>query len=541
MDSAAKYLRQHVTGEVITSPKVRDYFSTDGSVFRVMPGLVVYPRNVTDVRKTARFSWQLAEKGKIVPITARGKGTDQSGGALGSGIMLVFPAHMNNILEIDKSTVTVQPGELYASLQKVLITHGRFLPPYPSSIDFSTIGGAVANNAAGKATIKYGATSDYVKELHVVLANGELITTKRLSKRDLSKKMGESTFEGDIYRQLDALLSDHRELIERSRPLVSKNSAGYNLWDVRRKDGSFDLGKLITGSQGTLGIVTQIKLKTETYNPHTSLVVAYFDDIDKAGQAVLGLEKLGPSALEVVDEHLLNFLDKHSPNELHGLVTKPYPKIILLIEFDDHTGVVRKRKVKKAQTILDPLVSSYSVTEEAHEQAMLWKIRNSAAAVIWQDKGKAKALPIIEDGIVPVENFPEFLNAAYALFKKYRLEIAVWGHAGNANLHMQPFLDLGSVSDRQKVFKIMDEFYKMVIKMGGSTCGEHNDGRLRSPYLGELFGNDIVELFRKVKQIFDPFGILNPGVKLDVSRADQTRMLRDSYDMKHLYDHLPKI
>ncbi len=541
MDSAATYLRQHITGEVVTAAKVRDFFSTDGSVFRVMPRLIVYPHNVTDVRKTARFSWQLAEKGKIIPITARGKGTDQSGGALGEGIMLVFPGHMNNIIEIDKNTVTVQPGELYASLQKVLITHGRFLPPYPSSIDFSTIGGAVANNAAGKGTVKYGATRDFVKELQVVLANGELITTRRLSKRELSKKMGETTFEGDIYRQLDALLTDNQELIERSRPLVSKNSAGYDLWDIKRKDGSLDLGALITGSQGTLGLVTQIKLRTEAYNPHTSLVVAYFDDIDKAGQAVLLLEELKPSALEVVDEHLLNFLDKHNPNELHGLVAKPYPKIILLIEFDDATSVIRKRKVKKTQAVLDPLVTSYSITDEAHEQAMLWKIRNSAAAVIWQDKGTAKALPIIEDGVVPIEQFPEFLKAAYALFKKYRLEIAVWGHAGNANLHMQPFLDLGNVSDRQKVFKIMDEFYSMVIKMGGSTCGEHNDGRLRSPYLDELFGADIVELFRQVKKIFDPLGILNPGVKLDVTRKDQTRMLRDSYDMRHLYDHLPRI
>jgi FAD/FMN-containing dehydrogenase len=541
MDSVANYLRQHVSGEVLTSASARNYFSTDGSVFRVVPKIVVYPQNVTDVRKTVRFSWQLAEKGKVIPITARGKGTDQSGGALGDGIMLAFPAHMNNILEIDKDTVGVQPGELYATLQKVLITHGRYLPPYPSSIDFSTIGGAVANNAAGKATIKYGATREYTKELQVVLANGELITTHRLSKRDLNKKMGETTFEGEIYRQIDALVTDNVDLIGRSRPLVSKNSAGYDLWDIKRRDGSFDLTPLLVGSQGTLGIVTQIKLRTEAYNPRTSLLVAYFDDIDKAGQAVVALEKLKPSALEVVDEHLLTFLDKHNPNELYGLVAKPYPKIILLIEFDDSTGAARKRKTKRTQTILTGLASSFSLTEDAHEQAKLWKIRNSAAAVIWQDKGKAKALPIIEDGVVPVEQFPEFLRSAYALFKKYHLEIAVWGHAGNANLHMQPFLDLSAVSDRQKVFKIMDDFYKLVITMGGSTCGEHNDGRLRSPYLEQLFGKDIVDLFRRVKQVFDPYGILNPGVKLDVTRADQARMLRESYDMRHLYDHMPKI
>ncbi len=541
MDNVANYLRKHLEGEILTSAKVREFFSTDGSVFRVPPKLVVYPRHVTDVRKVVRFSWQLAEKGKVLPITARGKGTDQAGGAIGEGICLALPAHMNNILEISKDSVTVQPGELYATLQKVLITHGRYLPPYPSSIDFSSIGGAVANNAAGEKTIKYGATVDFVKSLEVVLANGELITTKRLSKRELNKKKGLSGFEGEVYRQLDGLIMDNWETVHSSPLSVSKNSAGYKLWDVKKKDGSFDLTPLIVGSQGTLGIVSEIKLKTAAYNPQTSLIAAYFDDIAKAGSAVLSLMKLQPSALEVVDSNLLEFLDKNDPAKLANLVEKPFPKIILLVEFDDSTTGARKKKSKKAKKILTSLAYELSSTDNPQEQALLWKIRHSAAAVIWQDQGSAKALPIIEDGVVPVEKLPEFLEAAYALFKKNNLEIAVWGHAGNANLHMQPFLDLSNTSDRQKVFRLMDEFYQMVIDMGGSSSGEHNDGRLRAPYLPKLYGQPLYDLFVEVKKIFDPYDILNPGVKIGVTRQDQLKYLRQDYDMAHLYDHLPKM
>jgi FAD/FMN-containing dehydrogenase len=541
MDNVAQYLRKHLSGEILTGAKVRDFFSTDGSIFRVVPKVIVYPRNATDVRKAVRFSWQLAEKGKVFPITGRGKGTDQGGGALGEGMMMVFPAHMNNLLEIDKDTVTIQPGELYATMQKILITHGRFFPPYPSSIEFSTIGGAVANNAAGEKTVKYGATVDYVKSLQVVLANGELITTKRLSRRELSHKMGQSNFEGEVYRQLDALIMDNWDLVQRAKPVVSKNSAGYKLWDVKKKDGSFDLTPLIVGSQGTIGLVTQITLKTEVYNPHTHLIAAYFDDVEKAGQAVLAVSKLKPSALEVVDEHLLRFIHSSHPHQLSDVITEPFPKVVLLIEFDEGSAGDRKKKVKRAKKAIGAYAYEYSVTDDPGEQAMLWKIRHSAAAVIWEDKGTAKALPIIEDGVVPIEHLSEFLHGAYNLFKKNNLEIAVWGHAGNANLHMQPFLDLANMGDRQKLFRVMDEFYQMVIDMGGSTCGEHNDGRLRAPYLEQLFGKEAYGLFNKVKQIFDPYGILNPGVKIGVTRQDQLKYLRSEYNMSHLYDHLPRM
>jgi FAD/FMN-containing dehydrogenase len=383
-------------------------------------------------------------------------------------------------------------------------------------------------------------TKDYVKELRVVLANGEVITTKRFSKHEHNKKMGLSNFEGEIYRALDALLADNKDLIDKSRIRVTKNATGYNIWDIKNKDGSVDLTPLFVGSQGTLGIVSEAKLETESYNPKTTLLVGFFDDIAKAEKAVDKLRDLGPSALELVDEHLLNFIDKHNPNQLKGLVEKPFAKLVLLIQFDDLTKHSQAKRVKKAQKILKEQASTFRVTQDEHEQDNLWKIRHSAAAILWQNVGNKKALPIIEDGIVPPDQFAEFLKRVYALFDSFGLDIAIWGHAGDANLHMQPFLDLTQVGDRQMVFRLMDAYYKMVIELGGSTSGEHNDGRIRAPYLKALYGDEIYELFVKIKQIFDPYNILNPGVKTDVKLQDLQPLLRHEYSMSHLYDHMPR-
>ena len=539
----AQYLQQHVMGEVMTSDDALEYFSTDGSIFTLKPKIIVYPRNTADVRKVARFAWQLAERGRVIPVTARGKGTDQSGAALGEGIMLVFPAHMNKILELDRELVTVQPGMIYAKLEQSLHTHGRFLPPYPSSAEFSTLGGAVANNAAGEKSIKYGATREYVQGLNVVLANGELIHTKRLTKRELTKKKNQTNFEGELYRSLDGLITDNWDLIQGMKSEVTKNSAGYAIKEVKREDGTFDLSPLLVGSQGTLGLVTQIVFKTESFNPSTALIAAHFNDLSSATEAIQKIRKLEPSAAEVIDDNLLKFVDKNNPAQLAGLVDKPYPKLIVLFEFDDRDeGVSKKQKskVKKAKKILQDVATEFAVTTDEHEKDALWKVRHSAAAVIWQTVGSSKALPVIEDGCVPAEKFKEYLENIYALFKKYQLEVAVWGHAGDANLHMQPFMDLSKVGDRQKVFKLANDYYNMVIDLGGSTSGEHNDGRLRGPYLKRLYGDEMYAIFERIKKLFDPHGILNPGVKLGVDQADLVPMMRKEYSMHHLYDHMPR-
>lgn len=544
MNKVAHYLQEHLNGEVMTSRDVRDYFSTDTSVFQLTPSIVVYPRNENDIRKTARFTWQLAERGRFIPLTARGSGTDQSGAALGEGIMMVFPAHLNRILELDGKTglVTVEPGINYAKLQQTLNTHNLFLPPYPSSMEYCTIGGSIANNAGGEKSIKYGNTRDFVRSMRVVLANGEVIETRRLSKRELGKKLGSTSFEGEVYRSLDALIEENLDLISTIAKDITKNSAGYALSDVKRKDGSFDLTPLFVGSQGTLGLVAEATIETEEYNPQTSLFVAFFDDMHTAQDVVEDLHGLRglPSAIEVVDENLLQFVHQYNPNQLKGILEPPFSKLVMLIEFDDNVDRKQKKLAKKAKKILEKHNVQYRFETDPDKKDDLWKIRHSAAAVIAYGEGGAKALPIIEDGIVPRAKFSEYTDGIYKLFEKYGLKAAFWGHAGNANLHMQPFLDLSQVGDRQKVFKIMDDYYKLVMDMGGSTNGEHGDGRLRGPYLKALYGEDVYALFKKVKKIFDPYNTMNPGVKIDVTFEAIKPLLRQEYSLSHLHDHMPR-
>jgi FAD/FMN-containing dehydrogenase len=536
-----KDLQALLLGSVTDASDALEYFATDGSIVTLTPQGIVYPRNTADVRKTVQFLHERAEEtpDKKITLTPRGLGTDQSGGALGDGLQLVFPAQMNSIIKLDGNNIVVQPGLLYRTLQQTLHTQGRFLPPYPSSIDYSTIGGAVANNAAGEKSVKYGSTKHFVHKLKVVLSDGSLIETGRISSKELNRKKGANSLEGQLYRDVDRIIDENHALLATARTKTSKNTAGYNLWDVKHKNGSFDLTPLFVGSQGTLGIITEITLKTAYYNPRTTLIVAFFDNLQKAADAVVKLEPLGASALEFVDYHLLDFVRRNRPQDIEGLVPENLPKFALFVEFDDTSQVRQTIKSRKAQRILHKYGAKQRVSVDPVEQQALWKIRRSAAAVMWMTNGAKKALPFMEDGVVPAAKLHQFLTETYKLLNKYDLEIAVWGHAGDANLHLQPFLDLGKAKDVDKLFDVADEYAKLVHSLGGSTCGEHNDGIVRAPYLKGVYGEEMYGLFEQVKAVCDPHGILNPHVKTGVTQEFVRAHLRKEYSMRHLYDHHP--
>ena len=543
MSKVAHYLQEHLIGEVMTSTDARRYFATDASILEIAPALVVYPRNENDVRKTARFTWQLAERGRVIPITARGSGTDQYGAAIGSGIMLVFPAHMHRILEIDTKahTITVEPGIIFGKMQQTLKTHGRFVPSYPASLEYSTVGGAIANNASGEKSIRYGTTRTFVHGLRVVLANGEVIETGRINKRELNRKLGLATYEGEIYRSIDALIEESREVLDSGYRNVGKNNAGYDLSDVKRKDGSFDLTPLFVGSQGTLGIITEAILGTTAENPEVALVLASFDSVETAMQAIVELRHLhdGPSMIEMVDGNLLQQAYDQNPNQLKNMFNAPFPPIVLLLEFD---GVDRhqKKQLKRANKILGHYTEDVRLAEDAENQQLFSKIRQISSTVIGHNEGLLRAVPIIDDAAVPFEQFNVFLNAVYELFKRNNLPVAIWGHIADANIHMQPKLNLGQVGDRQKAFRMMDEFYKLVISMGGTISSETGDGRIRTPYLEQQLGTELYGVLKRVKQIFDPYGTLNPGVKFGSSSDDIKALVRQDYAHDHIYDHLPR-
>jgi len=541
MSKLLNELRERLHGEVEVDAQSRDFFATDGSIFKVTPKVVIYPYNENDVIEVMRFNNQLVEKGKALPITARGKGTDQSGASLSEGMSVVFPAHMKRLVGMSKETVTVQPGMIYSHLESVLHSHGRFLPPYPASVDFCTIGGSLANNAAGEKTLKYGATRDYVAGLRVVLHNGDVIETSRLSKKELAQKKKQQDLEGQIYNKLDEMINSNWDLIKDSKPKVSKNSAGYALWDIKRSDGSFDLSQLFVGAQGTLGVITEAMLYHVPYNPHTTLLVGFFDSVKKLQEAVVEIAPLIPSAQEVVDHNVIDFVLNNRPAVVKALLPEQKPEVVLLVEFDDSKARVQAKKADKARKILAKYAYDMKHSTNKLEQDHMWRIRRQAAAVIWMQQGPKKALPIIEDGVVPLDKFDEFVKQAYAILDKYKVKDAVWGHAGNGHLHIQPFMDLSNIRDRQKIYTLTDEFYKMVLKLGGSISGEHNDGIMRGAYLRKMYDPQIYKLFEQVKKIFDPNNVLNPKSKLGASKEYGMVHLRNEYSMKHLFEHMPGI
>lgn len=542
MNRVAHYLQEHLLGEVTASPEVRRHFAQDASILRLAPAVVVYPRTESDVRKTTRFTWQLAQRGRIMPITARGGGSDTSGAALGSGLLLVFTAHMNKILTLDprKEIVTLEPGVTYDKLEQTLYTHGLFLPAYPGSQQHATIGGGIANNVVGEKSIKYGVTSDYVSQLRVVLANGEVIETSRLSKRELNRKLGLSTFEGDIYRAVDTLLEENAELIEsiKKRIKASRNAIGYNLFDI--KDGkSFDLTPLFVGSQGTLGIITEATLELAPYNPVTSLSLVSLDDLNDLHEVLPQILELKPSICDMVNRQAIKQVVKLNPNQLVGLLDRSSAAVHLFIEFDDVKESAQKHAVKKLQKIIDKVEGTHQLAEDSEGQQKIWKIRQSISTILTYPQGQSKAVPVAEDICVPNTSVVEFLHKAAEVYAANGLAGAAWGHVGDGVIHMQPVLDLAQIGDRQKLFKIANAIYSAAVEMDGSITAAAGDGRVRAPYVRSLYGEDFYNLILKVKKIFDPYGTLNPGVKT-ATPDDIKTLMRGDYSLGHHHEHLPR-
>lgn len=546
MNKVATYLQSHISGEVLVSERVRQHFSTDASILTIKPSIVVYPRTTNDIRKVARFSWQLAERGHVLPITARGNGTDLTGAAIGKGVIVSLPTHLNRILELDtkQKLVRVQPGVNFKSLQETLHTHGLFLPPAPESYEYSTIGGAIANNATGPRSYRYGDMSAWVDRLEVVLANGEVIQTGPISKRELSKKLGLPTLEGELYRAVNAVLCDNQETLNTyaSAVRVDMDNVGYALGSLRRKNGDIDLTQLFVGAQGTLGIITEAILRVESYVPTSSLTVAAFPTIDEALEAAEKLADLRPSALELVDAELFSFVGKHNnivlPSEL---LVDGRLGTLLFIEAHNMSDKALNRFTKQTAKILARYTTSYLSASDYEQREKLWSYRYATAAFMGFDVGGKAAAPIMQNVSVPTPALHQFLIDTKQLCKKQHVEAAFWVHVLSGEVIAMPLLDLGKLGDRQQVFKLMDEYFRLVIKLGGSVAPSGGEGRLRSPLAKLQMGTDLVAVFEQLKLAVDPHSTMNPGVKGGTSQKDLVDLLRKEYSLDTFADYLPRL
>jgi FAD/FMN-containing dehydrogenase len=533
----AERLKHAIKGDVVTDDETRAKMSRDTSIFTRTPSVVVYPKDAEDVSALVRAVAEAKADGDDVSVTARAAGTDMSGGPLTTSVLAVFPKYMNHLIEVGDTYAITEPGVYYRDFEKATLAHGDLiLPSYPASRELAAMGGIVNNNSGGERTLEYGKTERYVEEVEVVLANGSLVTFKALGPDELEEKKKLNTLEGDIYRKMTALILGNRETIEAARPKVSKNSAGYALWNVFDiEQGTFNLAKLICGAQGTLALMTKVKLRLVKQQGHRSMLVIFLKDLKVLPEIVKRVLPFNPESFESYDDQTFKLAVKFMPQMLGqmglaratrlGISFLPemtmvaqggVPKLVLMAEFSEDTHKEALAMAKKAQDALKDLHLPTSIKKDERSAEKYWVVRRESFALLRKNVHGLYASPFIDDFVVPPESYPEFLPELDALLDLYkdRFIYTIAGHIGNGNFHIIPLMDLRDPEVRQVILELGPKVYELVLKYGGSTTGEHNDGIIRTPYLPMMFGPKMAELFIETKNIFDPHAIFNPGKKV---------------------------
>lgn len=517
-------------------------YSRDASLFEIRPRLVVFPRNSDDVQKLVQLVNKYPEAG--LSITARSAGTDMSGGAIGESVVIDFTKHMQGVSEVGGDYAVTLPGTFYRDFEKATLAKGLIYPAYPASKSICAMGGIVGNNGAGEKTLRYGKAENYIKWLKVVFSDGKEYMVKPLTKAELDKKIAQANFEGTVYKRIWDMLQNNTEAIAMAKPNVSKNSAGYYLWNVypgsaerSESERIFDLTKLIVGSQGTLGIVTEICMRLVPVKKYSKMLVVFMDDLSHLGQIVDAILPFAPESVESYDDKTLRlairfwrgFIRKRGffgflrmafafLPEFFMLLSRGLPKLVLLVEFaGDNEGeaadsvVNLKHALKKFK-----LHTREAFTEAAVEK--YWSIRRDSFALLREKvKGKHTA-PFIDDIIVRPEYLPEFLPKLDKILVGYPIEYTIAGHAGDGNFHIIPLMDFNDPKTSEIITELSEKVYDLVLSYHGSITAEHNDGIIRTPYLLKMYGLTIVKLFEETKQTFDPANIFNPGKKVGGSR-----------------------
>lgn len=531
-------------GEVLDDTKTRGLFARDTSIFTKTPELVIYPKNADDVSALVRTVLGARKDGINASVTARAAGTCMSGGPLTDSVVAVFTKHMNRVVEVGSGYAVTEPGVYYRDFEKATLASNRqILPSYPASRELAAMGGIVNNDSGGERTLEYGKTRKYVEEVDVVLSDGSKATFNAKSKEELERLCALDTLEGRIYRNMRDLLAKNAVAIEAARPKVSKNSAGYALWEIEDKEaGTFNLAKLICGAQGTLALTTQMKLSLVREQGYRSMLIIFLDDMKVLPDVVRKVLPFNPESFESYDDHTFELAMKFLPQMLSqmglveaiklglsfipelGLVMKGgVPKLVLMAEFSEDTHQEALFKAGAAKAALLPMNLPMRIARDEKAAAKYWKVRRESFALLRKNAKGLYAAPFIDDFVVSPDTYPEFMPELNALLAEYDLLYTIAGHIGNGNFHIIPLMDLNDPKVRNIILELSPRVYDLVIKYGGSTTGEHNDGIIRTPYLPQLFGAEMVTLFEETKRIFDPENIFNPGKKVNGTFADIER------------------
>lgn len=532
-------------GGISTNKDILEKYSTDESIFSIRPQVVIQPKDQRDVETAVQTLSKETETFPSLSLTPRAAGTGLSGGSLTDSVVIDVCTHMKSIGDVRKSrgytVFTCEPGAMWRDVEKRLKKEGVYLPSYPASKDICSIGGSVANNAAGPDSLRFGHCADWVESLDVTLHDGHTYTIKPINYKELKSLIKKDTAHARIAREIFDLIEQNEKEIAKAKPKTKKNSAGYPLWDVldvsvasfKKGNGFFDLTRIVSGSQGTIGIITSVTMRTEPIHTDTELIVIPVFDLMDAGAVIVKALEFSPINVELFDGFTFDlalknpafFKDRLSKLDYYKVLLSMYttfhvrysrktPDFTLLVTLDKKTlgsrtaaGVVKtlqQNHGKKARVVSNPV-----------EKEMFWQIRRASYTLSKFQDGTKRPAAFLEDMTVPPQNLSKFFVEVKKLLKKYNVAAAVHGHGGNGHLHFYPLLDFTSKATPQLVEKMSEDFFATAVKFDGNICGEHNDGIIRTPHLNKMFNKKTLELFRTVEHIADPQDIFNPGKKVN--------------------------
>ncbi len=507
-------LKKEIKGEVYNDDLSRGIYSTDASIYKIMPKLVVVPKDEDDVLTTIKFA--LEHKISLLP---RGGGTSLAGQTVGESIVMDFSKYMTYILEFNEKEkwIWVQPGLVHSELNKFLEPYGLIYAPDEATINRANVGGVVANNSSGSRSLVFGKAIDHILEVKIALASGKIINLGEITKEEALEKAEQEDEEGNIYKTLIEILEkDEKEIIARY-PKVMRRVTGYSL-DEFVEGKQWNMAKLISGSEGTLATILEMKLNLIDLPTKRSITVVHFKDRLEAISTVGKILEHKPSAVELLDDNVIEIAKNNPSTKPISYFINNNPGAILIVEFFGENDEELVDKHQKLVGNLKELKRGYAypffkMGEKAFED--VWEVRKQGLGLLLSVKTEAKPIPFIEDLCIPIPHLPEYVDRILDYCHSLDTKVILYAHASVGVLHIRPILNLRLQDDIDKMRKISEFALDRVIEYKGSWSGEHGDGLSRSYGIPKFYGDVIYNDFKKLKTAFDPEGLMNPGKIVD--------------------------
>lgn len=524
MEEKLQKLKESLSGDLFFDEKMRLLYATDASAYREIPLAVAIPKSEADIQQLIAFA--RANNTSLIPRTA---GTSLAGQVVGNGIVVDVSKHFTKILEIntDEHWVRVQPGVIRDELNMYLRPCDLYFGPETSTANRAMIGGMVGNNSCGSNSLIYKSTREHTLEVEGYLSDGSKVTLGDLTFEEFLAKCELPTLEGEVYTHMRSLLSDYRnqEEIRREFPKksVERRNTGYAIDLLLETDPftvggkKFNFSKLICGSEGTLLIITSIKLHVNTLpKKPTGLLCVHFQSLDDALKANLIALKHKPLVSELMDDYILGCTENNLEQQQNRFFVKGNPKAILIVEYDEETDSGLQQKVDAVEADMRAAgFGYYFPLIVGADKKKVWDLRKAGLGLLSNTPTDAKPVAVIEDTAVDVEDLPTYIAEFNQILAKYNLYSVHYAHAATGELHLRPIINLKSKEGNQLFRDIAFEIAKLVKKYKGSLSGEHGDGRLRGEFIAYMIGERNYQLLKDIKRTWDPYGIFNPGKIVD--------------------------